>query len=92
MSSHSSSQGVGIFSCSDYEKVQRVKYIELRTFSLSDRKTRQPLNYFTGDSISNGDKQWERTMYRTDCDSSKEEDDPEYCDSSSDESSESANR
>ena len=31
-------------------------------------------------------------MYNTDCDSSKEEDDLEYRDSSSDESSESANR
>ena len=31
-------------------------------------------------------------MYSTDCDSSEEEDDLEYCDLSSDESSESANR
>ena len=31
-------------------------------------------------------------MYSTDCDSSEEEDDPEYCDSSSDESGESVNR
>ena len=31
-------------------------------------------------------------MYSTDYDSSDEEDDPEYCDSSSDESSESVNR
>jgi len=31
-------------------------------------------------------------MYNIDCDSSEEEDDTEYCDSSSDESGESANR
>ena len=31
-------------------------------------------------------------MYSTDCDSSEKEDDLEYCDSSSDESSESVNR
>ena len=31
-------------------------------------------------------------MYSTDCDSNKEEDDTEYCDSSSDKSGESANR
>ena len=51
------------------------------------RKTRQPLNYYTGDSSSNSDEQWERTRamakYSTDCDSSEEEDDSEYSDSSS---------
>ena len=49
--------------------------------------SRQPLDYYTGDSSSNGDEQWERTRamakYSTDCDSSEEEDDPEYYDSSS---------
>ena len=48
---------------------------------------RQPLDYYIGDSSSNGDEQWERTRemakYSTDFDSSEEEDDPEYCDSSS---------
>ena len=48
---------------------------------------RQPLDYYIGDSSSNGDEQWEHTQamakYSTDCDSSEEEDDPEYRDSSS---------
>ena len=56
---------------------------------------RQPLNYYTSDLNSNIDEQWERTRamakYSTDYDSSEEEDDPEYCDSSSGESGESAN-
>jgi len=61
MSSQSSSQGVGAFSYFDYEKAQRVKYIELHTFSLSEQETCQPLDYYTGDLSSNGDEQWERT-------------------------------
>jgi len=48
---------------------------------------RQPLNYYTGNSSSNGDEQWERTRvmakYSTDYDTSEEEDDPKYYDSSS---------
>ena len=48
---------------------------------------RQPLNYYTSDLNSNIDEQWERTRamakYSTDYDSSEEEDDPEYYDSSS---------
>ena len=59
------------------------------------RKTCQTLDYYTGDSSSNGDEQWERTRamakYSTDCDSSEEEDDLEYYDSSSDESGGSVN-
>ena len=46
------------------------------------RKTRQPLDYYTGDSSSNGDEQWERTRamakYSIDYDSNEEKDDPEY--------------
>ena len=61
MSSQSSTRGVGAFSYSDYERVWRVKYTELRTFSLSEQETRQPLDYYTGDSNSNDDKQWECT-------------------------------
>ena len=61
MSSQSISRGIGAFSCSDDKKVRRVKYTELWTFSLSEQETRQPLNYYTGDLSSNGDKQWERT-------------------------------
>jgi hypothetical protein len=51
------------------------------------RKTRQPLDYYTSDSSSNDDEQWEHTQvmakYNTDYDSSEEDDDLEYCDSSS---------
>ena len=60
------------------------------------RKTHQPLDYYTGDSSSNGDEQCERTRamakYNTDCDSSEVEDGLEYYDSSSNESGESMNR
>jgi len=38
MSSQSSSRVIGVFSYSDYKKVWRVKYIELRTFSLSEQE------------------------------------------------------
>ena len=87
MSSQSSSRGVGVFFCSDYEKVWHVKYTELWTFSLLEQEMRQPLNYYTSDSSINSDKQWERTRamgkYSTDCDSNEEEEDLEYYDSSS---------
>ena len=62
MSSQISSWGVGAFSYCDYEKVQHVKYTELWNFSLSEQETHQPLDYYTGNSSSNGDEQWERTQ------------------------------
>ena len=65
MSSQSSSQGVTAFSCFDYEKVRHIKYTELRTFSLSEQETRQPLDYYTSNSSSNGDEQWECTRAMT---------------------------
>ena len=47
----------------------------------------QPLDYCTGDSSSIGDEQWELTRamakYSTECNSSEEEEDLEYYDSSS---------
>ena len=94
MSSQSSSRGVGVFSCSDYEKVKRVKYTEPRTFSLSEQKKRvnpstTTLAIRVVTEMSNGNvlERW-----HVHCDSSEEEDDPEYYDSSSDESGKSAHR
>jgi hypothetical protein len=76
---------VGAFFYSDYEKVRRVKYIELWTFSLSEQENASISYYYTGDLSSNGDKQWECTRamakYSTNCDCS-EEDGLEYCNSS----------